>query len=137
VCLGCAAASLVAGSAHSGVRAAPPPVIPRPLLPLGGLVAWSWRALAVVPLGGGDCGAPMDPSALGWEWWGEGESLGTACRPMMATPSGAVYVIDGVIFFHFPPLRCAFSGEKLYNIGRTTKAPMVSLPPLRRSWKLY
>jgi hypothetical protein len=39
VWLGCATASLAAGSAHLDVQAAPPPVVPLPFPPLGGMVA--------------------------------------------------------------------------------------------------
>jgi len=42
-------------------------------------------------------GAPMVSPALGREW-DVGESLVPACGPMTATPSGAIYLLEGVIF---------------------------------------
>jgi hypothetical protein len=44
---------------------------------------------------------------------GQGESLRPACGPMTVTPSGAVYLLEGIIFSHFSPLWCAFRVKAL------------------------
>ena len=70
---------------------------------------------------------------LGWR-----RKPGPACGSMTATPASVVYLVEGVIFAPLlPPLRCAFRVKALTFFGRTTAAPVASLPPWRRRWKLY
>jgi len=41
---------------------------------------------------------------------GGGESLGSACRSMTTTPSGAVYLLEGIIFLPLSYLSSELSG---------------------------
>jgi hypothetical protein len=50
---------------------------------------------------------------------------------MMATSSGAVHLLGGVILSLIPSSPVGVPGEKLDYVGRTTRTPMASLPPWR------
>jgi len=47
-------------------------------------------------------------------------------------PSGAVYLLEGVILCPFFPSPASFPGENLDLFGRTTAAPVASFPSWRR-----
>jgi hypothetical protein len=55
----------------------------------------------------------------------------SARRPMTATPSSAVYLLEGIIPYPFSLLSGELSGESFDLFGRTTTAPVASLPPWR------
>ena len=63
---------------------------------------------------------------------GGGESLGCACGPMTTTPSGVVYLFEGVILPPFSSLSSCLPGENLDHVGPTTTAPVASFPSWRR-----
>ena len=110
---------------------APSPVVasPHPTLPC------QRRVSVVAPSSGGwPVGVPVCAVAVvgsGLERAG-GESLGSACRPMTTMPSGAVYLIEGVIFTPFPPSPACLPSENLDHVGQTTTAPVALFPSWRR-----